>query len=83
MSFTEFTYQLLQGYDFVHLRRQHGVEVQVRLWHDGNQRRVCEYRQHHAKQRWQSCVVGYTLLKPTASSLYAMHRYIRKQFIKQ
>ncbi len=29
MSFTEFTYQLLQGYDFVHLRRQYGVEVQV------------------------------------------------------
>lgn len=29
MSFTEFTYQLLQGYDFVHLRRHHGVEVQI------------------------------------------------------
>eukprot|EP00238_Polyblepharides_amylifera_P011764 CAMPEP_0196585568 /NCGR_PEP_ID=MMETSP1081-20130531/51160_1 /TAXON_ID=36882 /ORGANISM="Pyramimonas amylifera, Strain CCMP720" /LENGTH=206 /DNA_ID=CAMNT_0041907159 /DNA_START=434 /DNA_END=1051 /DNA_ORIENTATION=+ len=29
MSFTEFTYQLLQGYDFVHLRREHGVRVQI------------------------------------------------------
>lgn len=29
MSFTEFSYQLLQGYDFVHLYRQEGVEVQV------------------------------------------------------
>lgn len=29
MSFTEFTYQLLQGYDFVHLARHHGVRVQV------------------------------------------------------
>lgn len=29
MSFTEFTYQLLQGYDFVHLARAHGVRVQV------------------------------------------------------
>ncbi len=29
MSFTEFTYQLLQGYDFVHLCREHGVRVQV------------------------------------------------------
>ena len=29
MSFTEFTYQLLQGYDFVHLAREHGVRVQV------------------------------------------------------
>lgn len=29
ISFTEFTYQLLQGYDFVHLRRTHGVDVQV------------------------------------------------------
>jgi tyrosyl-tRNA synthetase len=30
ISFTEFTYQLLQGYDFVHLCREHGVRVQVR-----------------------------------------------------
>lgn len=29
LSFTEFTYQLLQGYDFVHLARSHGVRVQV------------------------------------------------------
>lgn len=29
MSFTEFTYQLLQGYDFVHLHREHQVSVQV------------------------------------------------------
>ena len=29
MSYTEFTYQLLQGYDFVHLAREHGVQVQV------------------------------------------------------
>lgn len=29
MSFTEFSYQLLQGYDFVHLYRQEGVEVQI------------------------------------------------------
>ncbi|MEW5306219.1 MAG: hypothetical protein WDW38_009075 [Sanguina aurantia] len=29
ISFTEFTYQLLQGYDFVHLYREHGVRVQV------------------------------------------------------
>ena len=30
MSFTEFTYQLLQGYDFVHLCKEEGVRVQVR-----------------------------------------------------
>ncbi len=30
LSFTEFSYQLLQGWDFVHLSRQHGVRVQVR-----------------------------------------------------
>ncbi|XP_071939747.1 tyrosine--tRNA ligase, chloroplastic/mitochondrial-like [Coffea arabica] len=29
MSYTEFTYQLLQGYDFVHLFRQEGVSVQI------------------------------------------------------
>lgn len=29
MSFTEFSYQLLQGYDFVHLFREAGVEVQI------------------------------------------------------
>lgn len=29
ISFTEFTYQLLQGYDFVHLCREQGVRVQV------------------------------------------------------
>jgi tyrosyl-tRNA synthetase len=29
ISFTEFTYQLLQGYDFVHLCKEHGVRVQV------------------------------------------------------
>jgi len=29
ISFTEFSYQLLQGYDFVHLFRHHGVSVQV------------------------------------------------------
>lgn len=29
MSFTEFTYQLLQGYDFVHLYREHQVSVQI------------------------------------------------------
>lgn len=29
ISFTEFTYQLLQGYDFVHLYKEHGVRVQV------------------------------------------------------
>ncbi|WIA32365.1 hypothetical protein OEZ86_003198 [Tetradesmus obliquus] len=29
ISFTEFTYQLLQGYDFVHLAREHGVRVQA------------------------------------------------------
>ncbi|EFN56179.1 hypothetical protein CHLNCDRAFT_48743 [Chlorella variabilis] len=28
ISYTEFTYQLLQGYDFVHMRRQYGVRVQ-------------------------------------------------------
>jgi len=35
ISFTEFTYQLLQGYDFVHLARNHGVRMQVceRLCH--------------------------------------------------
>ena len=26
-----FSYQLLQGYDFVHMARHHGVRVQVRL----------------------------------------------------
>eukprot|EP00775_Hariotina_reticulata_P008642 gene8642-8823_t len=29
ISFTEFTYQLLQGYDFVHLAKEHGVRMQV------------------------------------------------------
>lgn len=29
MSYTEFTYQLLQAYDFSHLYREHGVSVQV------------------------------------------------------
>lgn len=29
ISYTEFTYQLLQGYDFVHLCRHHGVRVQI------------------------------------------------------
>jgi tyrosyl-tRNA synthetase len=29
ISFTEFAYQLLQGYDFVHLCREHGVRVQI------------------------------------------------------
>jgi hypothetical protein len=30
ISYTEFTYQLLQGYDFVHMCREMGVRVQVR-----------------------------------------------------
>jgi tyrosyl-tRNA synthetase len=29
ISFTEFSYQLLQGYDFVLLNRQHGISVQM------------------------------------------------------
>jgi tyrosyl-tRNA synthetase len=29
MSFTEFSYQLLQGYDFLHLYNQHGVELEL------------------------------------------------------
>ena len=29
MSYTEFSYQLLQGYDFVHLLDQHGVVLQI------------------------------------------------------
>ncbi len=29
LSFTEFTYQLLQGYDFLHLYREHGVSLQL------------------------------------------------------
>lgn len=29
MSFTEFTYQVLQAYDFMHLYRTHGVSVQI------------------------------------------------------
>ncbi|KAK9865815.1 hypothetical protein WJX84_008773 [Apatococcus fuscideae] len=29
ISFTEFTYQLLQGYDFLHLNQQHGVQLQI------------------------------------------------------
>lgn len=29
MSFTEFSYQLLQGYDFLHLYDKHGVTVQI------------------------------------------------------
>lgn len=29
MSFTEFSYQLLQGYDFLHLLKHHGVTVQL------------------------------------------------------
>ncbi|KAL8160874.1 hypothetical protein V2J09_012363 [Rumex salicifolius] len=29
MSYTEFTYQLLQGYDFVHLFKNQGVNVQI------------------------------------------------------
>jgi tyrosyl-tRNA synthetase len=26
---SEFTYQMLQAYDFLHLKREHGVSVQV------------------------------------------------------
>ena len=29
LSFTEFSYQLLQGYDFMYLFREHGVSVQI------------------------------------------------------
>jgi tyrosyl-tRNA synthetase len=29
MSYTEFTYQLLQGYDFVHLFKEEGISVQI------------------------------------------------------
>lgn len=29
LSFTEFSYQILQGYDFAHLKKTHGVTVQV------------------------------------------------------
>ncbi len=29
ISFTEFSYQLLQGYDFLHLFQEHGVTVQI------------------------------------------------------
>lgn len=29
LSFTEFTYQLLQGYDFLHLYKEHGVSLQL------------------------------------------------------
>lgn len=29
MSFTEFTYQLIQGYDFLHLYQHHGCKLQV------------------------------------------------------
>jgi tyrosyl-tRNA synthetase len=29
MSYTEFTYQLLQGYDFVHLHKAEGIRVQI------------------------------------------------------
>lgn len=29
MSFTEFTYQLVQGFDFYHLWKEHGVKVQM------------------------------------------------------
>lgn len=29
MSFTEFSYQVLQGYDFLHLYREHGVTVEL------------------------------------------------------
>lgn len=29
LSFTEFTYQLVQGYDFVHLYRNHGCKLQL------------------------------------------------------
>ncbi|MCO5561945.1 hypothetical protein L7F22_015571 [Adiantum nelumboides] len=29
MSFTEFTYQLLQGYDFVHLYKNEGISIQL------------------------------------------------------
>ena len=29
ISYTEFTYQLLQGYDFVHMHRELSVRVQV------------------------------------------------------
>ena len=36
ISYTEFTYQLLQGYDFVHLQREHGCRVQVRHQQLGN-----------------------------------------------
>lgn len=29
LSFTEFSYQLIQGYDFLHLNQEHGVQLQM------------------------------------------------------
>ena len=29
LSFTEFSYQLIQGYDFVHLNQAHDIELQM------------------------------------------------------
>lgn len=29
ISYTEFTYQLLQGYDFYYLNKNHGIKLQI------------------------------------------------------
>lgn len=44
ISFTEFTYQLLQGYDYVHLARSHGVRLQVRVWQRGVNQGTCMWK---------------------------------------
>jgi hypothetical protein len=62
ISFTEFTYQLLQGYDFVHLRREHGVRVQVRAgrwaglpYHPGFELVAKAFVVHGLDERYEDC----------------------------
>lgn len=54
ISYTEFTYQLLQGYDFVHLQREHGCRVQV------SQLTASVQRKHMVP--YTACLVGVAVL---------------------
>lgn len=40
ISYTEFTYQLLQGYDFLHLYKEHGVQVR---WGNDSSTPLCNF----------------------------------------
>lgn len=48
ISYTEFTYQLLQGYDFLHLYREHAVDVSAQYMLNGSWSRICGMNNMHA-----------------------------------